>query len=198
MRPEELQELLKNYSGIKVTTKTIYNYARHGLIPEPSRKNLGRAGGIVTEYPEEAAIEAIVAWKLINAHQIPLKRVKEARKNALDFIVTKINDEWRGTPGFIDATRQLTSAYYESFNGKQVSLLGGPIDFEGKTPLQYYEKDGFWGRSEKWVAELIENKRFDAAAWLMTLRLVIEEAKVMRQNKEIARLFKMGETKEIH
>ena len=52
--------------GIKITRRTLLNYEKWGLLPEPVRGALGRGKGNFTHYPEEAVWQAYAAWRMLN------------------------------------------------------------------------------------------------------------------------------------
>lgn len=71
-----------------ITTATLNNYEKWGLIPKPERQNLGRGGGIITTYAPEAAAEAYASWFLMRGAafkdlKASPETVAEARKIAL-------------------------------------------------------------------------------------------------------------------
>ena len=81
---EEALELLKNYSA-EMTSRTLQNYINDELMPMPIRKNLGRAGGVVTSYTKEDISQAYASWKLLNgvAAKVTSLKVREIRQIAL-------------------------------------------------------------------------------------------------------------------
>lgn len=71
-----------------ITTATLNNYEKWGLISKPERQNLGRGGGIITTYAPEAAAEAYASWFLMRGAvfkdlKASPETVAEARKIAL-------------------------------------------------------------------------------------------------------------------
>ena len=65
MSPDEVIERLKDL-GVEISRPTLSRYEKQGLIPEPKRGSLGRAGGRFSEYPPETVSEAFAAWSLLH------------------------------------------------------------------------------------------------------------------------------------
>lgn len=87
MTPNEVIEKLNKLYGITVSRKTLYNWEKWGLIPEPTFRN-----SRVTEYPEDIVFEAFAAYYLLHGGLekdfmfMKPNTVCEARKRALAYI----------------------------------------------------------------------------------------------------------------
>ncbi len=64
MSPNEIVECLKDI-GANLTRRTLLNYEKWGLVPEPERGG-GGPGGKYTSYPDGTLPEAYAAWVLLN------------------------------------------------------------------------------------------------------------------------------------
>jgi len=70
--------------GIRVTERTIQNWVKDGLLPEPERRNLGRGKGQASLHAPGALDEAFVAWELMHGgFNVSPATVSEARRIAL-------------------------------------------------------------------------------------------------------------------
>lgn len=65
MTPDEVLAKLE-LLGIKMTRRTLLNYEKWGLLPEPVRGGFGRGKGNFTHYPEETVWQAYAAWRMLN------------------------------------------------------------------------------------------------------------------------------------
>lgn len=64
--PEVIDKL--EYLGIKITRRTLLNYEKWGLVPEPVRGSLGRGKGNFTHYPEGTVEKARDAYLTLNGN----------------------------------------------------------------------------------------------------------------------------------
>jgi hypothetical protein len=72
--------------GINVTSETVRNYVKWGLIPTPFRKSLGRGKGRISIYPEETPEEFYASYCLVHRVEgikLSPKLVAPIRKAAL-------------------------------------------------------------------------------------------------------------------
>lgn len=75
--PDEVVEKLKEI-GISISRKTLYNWEKWGLIPEPLFRN-----SRTTDYPNETPAEAYAAWFFLNGDfKVRAKDVKTIRDKA--------------------------------------------------------------------------------------------------------------------
>lgn len=70
--------------GVRVTERTIQNWVKDGLLPEPARCNLGRGKGQASLHAPEVLDEAFAAWELMHGgFNASPAAVAEARRIAL-------------------------------------------------------------------------------------------------------------------
>lgn len=86
----EALELLKQ-NGVEITSRTLQNYINDGIMPMPFRKNLGRAGGVVTSYTLECIAQAYASWRLMNGDaKVTASKVREIREIAVHILENHI------------------------------------------------------------------------------------------------------------
>jgi len=70
--------------GVRVTERTIQNWVKDGLLPQPARQNLGRGKGQAAMHAPGALDEAFAAWELMHGgFNASPATVAEARRIAL-------------------------------------------------------------------------------------------------------------------
>jgi hypothetical protein len=82
----ELQEVLREFEkiNIPISSRTLLNYEKWGLIPAAKRTGLGRGKGRVTEYPDIVIAEGVATWKLLNGKiTTSQKHLREVRDYVL-------------------------------------------------------------------------------------------------------------------
>lgn len=67
VKPDEVISKLERI-GVKITRRTLLNYEKFGLIPEPKRSGAGKGKGRTTDYPDETPAEAFAAYCLLHDH----------------------------------------------------------------------------------------------------------------------------------
>lgn len=67
MSPTEVIDQL-DWLGIKITRRTLLNYEKWGLVPEPVRGSLGRGKGNFTHYPKGTVEKARDAYLTLNGN----------------------------------------------------------------------------------------------------------------------------------
>lgn len=142
--PNDVMSRIKEY-GINVTGRTLLNYEKAKLIPEPIRKGGGRGVGKITEYPESTVAEFIASHSLIHGPEFrfPPNRVRDFREVALD-IESKT---WTR-----EEVNELYTQNLDKFMGAFFWLLGKAkvevgIPLEEKVGVQHYlGADGHFSR----------------------------------------------------
>lgn len=92
--PDEVVAKLK-VLGVNITRRTLLNYEKDKLIPEPKRGGAGRGKGRTTDYPDETPAEFYASHTLRHGRGFRPDLIARSRKRALIM-------EARGGLGFID------------------------------------------------------------------------------------------------
>lgn len=83
MTPVEVIKALDRL-GAEITRRTLLNWEKWGLIPEPKRGGLGKGGGRFTDYPPDTLAEAYAAWFFLSGEfRMKVKNLKALREAAL-------------------------------------------------------------------------------------------------------------------
>ena len=98
MSPDQVLGKMKQ-AGFELSRPSLTRYEAQELIPRPERGGGGRGVGMWTNYPENTAVEAVAAWRMLNGDwgnqevralfagkppRIPPESIAAARLQALD------------------------------------------------------------------------------------------------------------------
>ena len=71
-------------TGVKISRRTLLNYEKHKLIPEPVRGGAGQGKGRTTDYPDNTPAEAFAGHKQIHSYlKLAPQKASEVRALAL-------------------------------------------------------------------------------------------------------------------
>lgn len=109
--------------GVKLSRRTLQQWTKDGLVPEPVTGSLGRGRGRFTDYPSDAPAHAAAAWWLLSGRsgygRLTIPAVREWRSKALDFdreLRTRLSTEPTWDPfSSRDASPRLHIAWLVAF-----------------------------------------------------------------------------------
>lgn len=81
MTPDEVLAALEKLDVV-ITRRTLLNWEKWGLIPEPKRGGLGKGKGRFANYPDDTPAEAYAAWFFLG-RRLKVKNLKDLREAAL-------------------------------------------------------------------------------------------------------------------
>lgn len=84
MKTDEFVDALAQKYRIYVDRKTVFNYAKQGLITGPKIINRGRGGGKISVYSEQSFAEFVTAYIFIKRYHMSRETVITARNSALN------------------------------------------------------------------------------------------------------------------
>jgi hypothetical protein len=82
--PTELARAL-DVLGVKVTERTLLNWVKAGVLPDPERSNMGRSKGKIVEYSSDAAYFGYAAWRLRADAGLRLPEIAHIKKDVVDW-----------------------------------------------------------------------------------------------------------------